>query len=368
MFNVYLNMSQEPVQKDPKDNGNSGDKPEIRDQWFKWIELVEKPEFDAKDPKLEQFMQKHSSLIALIYKATKKPYCYFEQSNDHSQIFFEHLDYIAELLALDARLKAAKGDFRSAVEAVNALFIFSKRLGDEPRDDWQALRSDRIANNTFRNMLIAQNYSPEELDNVQLEKSLSYHSFLQKDFRREEIQQMYRLYSNKLFLKEPGIIELFVFRIFIIPNEIEALRSYAERFNWLASDPQSQLNGGWKALANEIKNRPKSLMASLLFHDIERRSIGVATFNAERCITDLALAMCQYRAKNGKFPEKLDDLVPNFITFVPVDPFDGQPMRLKQIDGKLMIYSIGPDGVDNGGARYDEETHKGDITFELPNK
>ena len=78
--------------------------------------------------------------------------------------------------------------------------------------------------------------------------------------------------------------------------------------------------------------------------------------------------MCRYRAENGKYPEQFDDLVPDFIAYVPLDPFDGKPIRLKRADGKIVIYSIGPDEIDDGGAPYDDHTCKGDITFTLPDK
>ncbi len=94
----------------------------------------------------------------------------------------------------------------------------------------------------------------------------------------------------------------------------------------------------------------------------------MARADAQSRLAEIALAMCRDRAKNGKYPEKLDNLVPDFIASVPLDPFDGKPIRLKQTESELVIYSIGPDGIDDGGKRIDPQTQKGDITFELPNK
>ena len=34
---------------------------------------------------------------------------------------------------------------------------------------------------------------------------------------------------------------------------------------------------------------------------------------------------------------------------VPVDPFDGKPMRLTALDGQPVVYSVGRDGKDDGG-------------------
>jgi hypothetical protein len=41
-------------------------------------------------------------------------------------------------------------------------------------------------------------------------------------------------------------------------------------------------------------------------------------------------------------------------------------MRLKRTEHGLIVYSIGPDMTDDGGAPYDQEKKTGDITFTVP--
>ena len=50
---------------------------------------------------------------------------------------------------------------------------------------------------------------------------------------------------------------------------------------------------------------------------------------------------------------------------MPLDPFDGKPMRMKRTKHGLIVYSIGPDMVDNGGVPVDHQKQTGDIAFEL---
>jgi hypothetical protein len=62
-----------------------------------------------------------------------------------------------------------------------------------------------------------------------------------------------------------------------------------------------------------------------------------------------ALAAERHRLKNGRWPDKLADLVPKLLPEVPADPYDGQPLRyVRTVDG-VTVYSVGPDGKDNGG-------------------
>jgi hypothetical protein len=53
---------------------------------------------------------------------------------------------------------------------------------------------------------------------------------------------------------------------------------------------------------------------------------------------------------NGKFPEALAPLAPNFIPAIPTDPIDGKPLRYRRLpDGGILLYSIGWDQKDEGG-------------------
>jgi hypothetical protein len=62
-----------------------------------------------------------------------------------------------------------------------------------------------------------------------------------------------------------------------------------------------------------------------------------------------ALAAEQYRRANSRWPGTLDELVPQFLTAVPRDPFDGRPLNLARRPDGLAIYAVGPDGTDDGG-------------------
>src|SRR5262245_52643943 len=46
----------------------------------------------------------------------------------------------------------------------------------------------------------------------------------------------------------------------------------------------------------------------------------------------VALAAERYRRKYGDWPPSLTDLVPHYLPAVPLDPFDGKPLRYRQTD------------------------------------
>jgi hypothetical protein len=45
----------------------------------------------------------------------------------------------------------------------------------------------------------------------------------------------------------------------------------------------------------------------------------------------------------------LAEPIPAYLERIPLDPFDGAPLRYRRLDDGVVIYSVGPDGKDNGG-------------------
>lgn len=65
---------------------------------------------------------------------------------------------------------------------------------------------------------------------------------------------------------------------------------------------------------------------------------------------ETALAIERYRLKHKTLPASLEDLVPEFLDTVYLDPFDGKPIRYSLRDsGGYTVYIIGEDGIDQGG-------------------
>ena len=64
----------------------------------------------------------------------------------------------------------------------------------------------------------------------------------------------------------------------------------------------------------------------------------------------VAVAAESYRKTHqGRWPEKLSELTPELLRELPLDPYDGEPLRYHVQDDSIVIYSVGPDLVDDGG-------------------
>ncbi len=64
----------------------------------------------------------------------------------------------------------------------------------------------------------------------------------------------------------------------------------------------------------------------------------------------VAVAAERFRGKHGRWPESADQLTPWPLPRVPVDPHTDEPLVWSRSDDMLVIYSPGPDLVDDGGA------------------
>jgi hypothetical protein len=62
-----------------------------------------------------------------------------------------------------------------------------------------------------------------------------------------------------------------------------------------------------------------------------------------------ALAAEQFRLRQQRWPDALDELVPDYLDAVPLDPFDDQPLRYIHDEAGVRIYSIGEDMLDDDG-------------------
>jgi hypothetical protein len=76
---------------------------------------------------------------------------------------------------------------------------------------------------------------------------------------------------------------------------------------------------------------------------------GEMRTQAALACTTVALAAERFRRDRGLWPGSLAELVPAYLGAMPRDPFDGLPLRFRRTADGLVIYSIGPDGTDDGG-------------------
>jgi hypothetical protein len=112
---------------------------------------------------------------------------------------------------------------------------------------------------------------------------------------------------------------------------------------------------GWAKSAWEVWSLRKSS---------EQRHDRIA---ARLRLLTVELALRCYRTEHGRGPDRLEQLVPDRLKRVPLDPFSGHPLIYRVSGTNWLLYSVGPDGVDDGGRPAGRlVSSKGDLLFDSP--
>jgi hypothetical protein len=169
-----------------------------------------------------------------------------------------------------------------------------------------------------------------------------------------------------------NILQIFLWRYWwSYPDELRALKGYQVL---LGASRLVETNGSFKiALARQeaglkalqITDSPNELITffsalsdSPDFHSMLSESVvnlsdtlnKVLIAETTRQMTIAAIALQRFKLAHGQYPTQLSELVPGYVTAVPLDPVDGQSLRYRfQPDGKFLLYSVGENGVDDGG-------------------
>lgn len=106
--------------------------------------------------------------------------------------------------------------------------------------------------------------------------------------------------------------------------------------------------GTWEAAKQIFRGEYAGrTLAGISLPNFERAFVKRCYFDFQLEATRLRLAALEYKRDNKQLPPALAALVPEYITAVPADPFDGKPIRYDPARG--LIWSVGIDLKDDGG-------------------
>lgn len=111
-------------------------------------------------------------------------------------------------------------------------------------------------------------------------------------------------------------------------------------------------------------HRLRYAMTITLLPAMQAVAIADARSESLRDLTDTSLAARRFHLKHNRWPTALADLVPDFLPAIPIDSYDGQPLRMKSHESSLLLYSVGKDRRDDGG-QGDTNKCEPDIVVEM---
>lgn len=80
----------------------------------------------------------------------------------------------------------------------------------------------------------------------------------------------------------------------------------------------------------------------------------------------VAMALAAYQADHGQYPETLTALQPKYLPTVPLDLFSGEPLIYEPDNKGYLLYSVGENGIDDGGQAKDDNMPCDDLVVRMP--
>ena len=334
----------------------------------KWFQKSGDPDFDVNSTDVREFLSAHHDVLEIMRKAKNTP----GYSLPVNTSFFvaspipEYVHYrnIARFIALYARFLAKKGE---VLRALNELAMI-ERMADHFRSFPELLSfryALRLENIRYRALeyILAQKLAPHEnLVDVLINAYPSVFEDVIAFCRMEALDNLQSAAENfshintflnwtfkSLFSASTSIsqtVEGTYFRVFLGPSEIRAVKDVF--FYWMSKEADSYevLQANMNAISEANKSGEWGLLFFTYFPLAFDRVHRAMRCDVHRGLCDLAMAVTAYRARNNSYPTRLEELVPEYIDRIPVDPFDGKPLKMKSVEGGLDLYSVGSEKED----------------------
>jgi hypothetical protein len=269
----------------------------------------------------------------------------------------------ANLLRAEAVLLAQEGKADQALEATRGILVAGRSVGDEPLFISMLIRISgaTMAVQTLERVLAQGEPSVPELKRMQelLEAEVAEPLLLTaaRGERASMHEMIHAMRSGHLKLSgvagggSPAVIDLAGSTLArrSHPHILRLMNEYVE----IAKLPPQDQGEPLKAVEQKVKQAKADydIVTALVMPAMIKAGEASRRNQAYLRCAIVAVAAERFRQEQHRWPTTLAELVPNYLSAVPTDPYDGQPLRFKAAPDGLLIYSVGPDRQDDGGAR-----------------
>jgi hypothetical protein len=259
----------------------------------------------------------------------------------------------ARLLSLEARVHAHRRNTDGVVESLKSLLAAGHALEHEPIFVSQLVRMaiTGMAISDLVELLPHGDFTEDQL--VELSRRLARYEQspgLTTALRGERVLGMDAIrHPGKAGSDMPRVAftnDNLVFYLELLNQAVDASkRPFPE-----ALDDAAKLRG---VLRDKIGRgglqKVRYAAAAMLAPSLDAAFGSAARDTASVRMAQTLIAAERFRRREGRFPGNVNELVPAFLSSVPLDPGDGQPLRLASSESECKIYSVGRNRIDDGG-------------------
>ncbi len=283
----------------------------------------------------------------------------------------EHLQdarQVAALLSLDVKLRAHDGDLDGALESCRALLNTARAIGDEPLMISQLVRIaiDGTALEAVQTVLAQGEPSESALASIQaaLEDEADEPRLLWglRGERANAHDVCSRWTSGEMTVSQSsgqansdGPFWFAPARPFYFRATHALMLSMLNQAVEIARRPPPEQPSGWAEWTKSVEPPKDAGSPSLGFiaHATMASIVpaGRATFRITGQLRSgvVLVAAERHRQAHGDLPGTIEAIDPKFLPRRPIDPFDGRPIKLRAFEDGVSVYSVGRDGIDDGG-------------------
>jgi hypothetical protein len=343
---------------------------------------------DPGDREQREFLESQQRGLGLLREAAAMPQCTFDRdwSSDTSPLDIlipelPQLRHGATLLSYDALARATRGDSRGAVDDVAAIFGIARHVHYPLLIDVvTAVAIEKTGAAALEDVLTLAPPKPGDLDRLKAAGGEPFRQQYRRALGMEEAWGLaaFSMVATGMAQNSPDInavgldalgaalLDTPLYRVFFLEEDLASYRRHMRSFRSFTALPGPAELDALEKVEDTIRaTRGGGILAGTILPASIRGTLASLDGDATRDLVRLAVAATAHKAKHGQYPAKLRDLVPEFIPEVPLDPFDGRPIRLRRADGLLVLYSIGQDRKDDGGRPWDDQKRDGDRVFRL---
>ena len=352
--------------------------PELKERIEAWFD--ETTNETLKDAELGRVLTRVAGDLALLRRAAAMPGCHFEHNTESLYaILLPELAAFrdaARWMALEGRHAAARGDRDVAVRNAAAISRMAGHCAQEPFliSGLVAVAMEGISAGLLDATLASGPAQPADAAPWADLPLISYRMVLQRALRMEMaagLEAYSQLAEGTLGLEalvgEAPSLGFFMpfWRVFFLEADLafyrQSLQQYVNRLSEPYGRQVEEPNPGM------IPKDVSQFISALLLPALERIGEQAARADAHRRLARVAVAVAAYRAAEGAYPARLEDLLPNYAERIPLDPFDDQPLRLVKRGEGVAVYSVGDDRKDDGGnvEKKEDSAHPADLVIRI---
>ena len=337
--------------------------------WFD-IWRVMRAGWEKENKELQGFLKSNSPTFREFERGTRKAKCHMprveNESNAREVLYYlERFKDLTQLLRLQILYYRWKGNHNAALENAFHLLRFANHLA---RENLVSLGiSITVQGNGY--MSIREVVSEE--GGIKYPSIVNRLESLEKESnRRENLGEILKEQSSAIRF---GLIPLVFSRDkweefkksyqasgYTQEDLVKTIEYYYGEAGEYCGKSYPQGLQMWK-IPEQMKNPiQKELMPWL-----RNLYVECGRIEAEQRATLIIVALQYYKSKKGKYPERLNELEPDFLPSLPKDPFSEKKFIYRSAGLRWILYSVGDDLEDDKGQKhiYVSDDGRGDIIF-----